>query len=106
MLLSETSGSTRVPLTIVVAAPGVTEPLRCDGEAIVVGRHGALIRTSVSLLVETKIEVHVIWTNRRSLAKVVYVDPGQPRICVIWLDKPENIWGVSLPANDWYEDQQ
>jgi len=36
---------TRVSLKIDIAAQGVSEPLRCDGETIVVNRHGALKRT-------------------------------------------------------------
>lgn len=54
---------------------------------------------------EMKIEVHVILTDKRAPAKVVYVDPERPRICGIGLHKPENIWGLLFPPDDWYEDQ-
>lgn len=33
----------------------------------------------------------------------VYVDPQQSLHCGIALVKPHNIWGLSLPPEDWYE---
>jgi hypothetical protein len=50
-----------------------------------------------------KIEIYVLVTDKRAQAKVVYVDPEQPCVCGIALTKPENIWGVSIPPDDWYE---
>jgi hypothetical protein len=50
-----------------------------------------------------KIEIYVLVTDKRALAKVVYVDPERPRVCGIALAQPENIWGVSIPPDDWYE---
>jgi hypothetical protein len=100
----ESRRSTRVPLKLVIEAQGVTEHGICEGETIVVNLHGALISTSVALCVGMKIEIHVILTDKRATAEVVYVDPEQPRQCGIALAKPENIWGVSLPPDDWYED--
>jgi hypothetical protein len=50
-----------------------------------------------------KIEIHVTITDKRANAEVVYVDAKQPLICGIALEKPENIWGLSLPPDDWYE---
>jgi hypothetical protein len=35
--------STRVRLKVVIEVQGVTEPLACEGETIVVNLHGALI---------------------------------------------------------------
>jgi hypothetical protein len=49
------------------------------------------------------IEVHVIMTDKSAAAEVVYVDPERPFVCGIALDKPENIWGLSFPPDDWYE---
>lgn len=100
----ESRRSTRVQLKVVIEAKGVTEPLTCDGETIIVNRHGALISTAVPLRVGMKIQIHVIPTNTRAAADVVYVDPDRPRVCGIGLVIPENIWGVSLPPDDWYED--
>ena len=102
--LHEERRSTRVALKVVISAQGVSEPLQSDGETIVVNRHGALIQTSVPLRVEMRIEIHVILTDKRAPAKVVYVDPDRPRVCGIGLAQPENIWGLSFPPDDWYED--
>jgi hypothetical protein len=82
---------------------GLSEPLRCEGETLVVNLHGALILTAIALRVGMKISIHVPVTDRRPAAEVVYVDPDQPRHCGIKLEKPENIWGLSLPPDDWYE---
>ena len=100
----ESRRSTRVRMIVRIEAQGVNEPLTCEGETIVVNRHGALISTSIGLRVGMKIEVHVILTDKRALAKVVYVDPDRPRHCGIGLEKPENIWGLSLPPEDWRDD--
>jgi len=97
----ESRRSTRVPLKVLIAAQGVSEPLVCEGETIVVNRHGALIWCKVPLHVELKIEIKVIITDKRANAKVVYVDPERPFLCGIALDKPENIWGLSFPPDDW-----
>ena len=95
--------STRVPLKVVIVAQSITEPLTCDGETIVVNRHGALISSGIPLRVAMMIEIHVILTDKRAPAKVVYVDPERPRVCGIGLAEPQNIWGVSFPPDDWYE---
>lgn len=89
-----------------IEAQGIGEPLSCEGETIVVNLHGALIATTVALRVGMRIEIRVVLTNQRALADVVYVDPDQPRICGIGLVKSENIWGLSLPPDDWYNDSR
>ena len=66
-------------------------------------RYGALISSTVPLRSGLKIEIHVIITDKRASAEVVYVDAEQPFVCGIALEKPENIWGLSLPSDDWYE---
>ena len=99
----ESRRSTRVALIVELVAQGVTESLTCDGETIVVNRHGARISTSIPLHVGMKIEIHVILTDNRAPAEVVYVDPERPLVCGVGLVKPENIWGLSLPPDDWYE---
>jgi hypothetical protein len=99
----ESRRSTRVPLKVWIEAKGVTEPLTCEGETIVVNLHGARISTSVPLRVGMKIQIHVVLTDKRALAQVVYVDPDWPRHCGIGLEQPENIWGVSLVPDDWRE---
>jgi hypothetical protein len=88
---------------VVIEARGVTEPLICDGETIVVNLHGALISTDIPLRVGMKIEVHVIQTNTRAPADVVHLEPDRGRLSGIELGIPENIWGVCLPPDDWHE---
>ena len=97
--------STRVPLRIVISVQGLSEPVSCDGETITVNRHGALIVSSIPLHVEVKIKILVVRTGQRANAKVIYVDPDRPRVCGIALEKPENIWGVIVPPDDWYEEK-
>lgn len=95
----ESRRSTRVPLQVVISTRSVSESLTCDGETIVVNRHGARISCTVPLRVGMKIEIHVI--IKRAAAEVVFVDPEQPFVCGIALEKPENIWGLSFPPDDW-----
>jgi hypothetical protein len=96
----ESRRSTRVPLKVVLLAKGLYRPLTCDGETMVVNRHGALVSCTVPLRMGLKIEIHVIMTDKSAAAEVVYVDPEL--VCGIALERPENIWGLSLPPDDWY----
>ena len=82
----------------------MTEPLTCEGETVTVNLHGALINTLAPPRVGMRIEIRVILTDKRAAADVVYVDPEQPRHCGIALAKPENIWGLSLPPDNWFEE--
>jgi phosphoribosylformylglycinamidine (FGAM) synthase PurS component len=90
-------------MEIKIEAQAVTEPLTCEGETITVNLHGALISTTTPLRVGMRIEIHVILTDKHAAAQVVYVDPDRPRCCGIGLEKPQNIWAVSLPPDDWNE---
>lgn len=104
--VAESRRSSRVPLKIVIAARGLSEPLITDAETIVVNRHGARIRCTAPLHVGLEIEVHVIITDKRSAAKVVYADPKRPQVCGIELAKPDNIWGISFPPDDWFDTKE
>jgi len=95
--------STRVPLKIGIEVESGEERLTCEGETIVVNLHGALISTSLPLAVGMRVSIHVLMTDKRSPARVVYVDPKTPLRCGIELDQPRNIWGVPLPPEDWDE---
>ena len=86
-----------------ISAQSVCEPLACEGDTIIVNLHGALISTAIPLRVSMRIDIHVIRTEKHARAHVVYVDPDRPRLCGISLEKPENIWGVSLAPDDWSE---
>lgn len=72
--------------------------MRC--ETIVVNLHGALIATGIALSIGMRIS-HVYMTDKRAAARLVYIDPKNPLHCGIELDEPRNIWGVSLPPDDW-----
>ncbi|HSY91086.1 MAG TPA: PilZ domain-containing protein [Candidatus Binatus sp.] len=93
--------STRVPLKVVIAIEEGNGSLSCEGVTIIVNLHGALIATAIGLSAGTKISIHVHMTDKRSAARVVYVDPENPLHCGIELEKPRNIWGVPLPPDDW-----
>ena len=98
--------STRVVLKIVILVEGVTEPLMCDGVTLVVNRHGALISAAAPLREELKIKVQVVLTGMRANAKVVHIDPERPQVCGIALEKPENIWDLPSPPDDWRDNEQ
>lgn len=100
----ETRRSTRIPIRIRVQTCGVSEPISCEGETVVVNRHGALISTSLALHVGIEIEIHVIVTDKRARAQVVYVNRKSPQHCGIALEKPQNIWGILFPPSDWKDD--
>lgn len=100
----ESRRSTRVPLKVSIAARGVDESIVCDGETIVVNRHGARITATVPLRLGLEIEITVIITGKRANAKVVFIDSERPCVCGIALNQPENIWGVSLPPDDWHDE--
>jgi hypothetical protein len=103
-VVRESRRSTRVSLKVMIEAKSLTEPLACKGETQVVNLHGALISTAVPLRVGMEAEIHVILTDKRAAATVVYVDSDQPRHCGIELQQPQNIWGLSLPPDDWKAD--
>jgi hypothetical protein len=90
---------------VVITVEAGAESQTCDGETIVVSLHGALIATAIELSSGMKISLHVYVTDKRAAARVVYIDPENPLHCGIELDKPQNTWGVSLPPNDWREQQ-
>jgi hypothetical protein len=100
----EARRSTRVPLNVVITVQGGAVSLTCDGETIVVNLHGALLATAIGLNTGMRISIHVYLTDKRAAARVVYIDPKNPRLCGIELDEPRNIWGVSLPPDDWTAD--
>ena len=100
---SDSRRSTRVSLKVILSARSLSEQLACDGETIVVNRHGALISSAVPLRMGLKIEIHVLMTDKRGNAEVVYLDADNPCVCGIELEEPKNIWGLSFPPDDWFE---
>ena len=102
--LTESRRSTRVPLKITLEILGTSEPLTCTGETIVVNLHGALISCSHELQPGMQIVVHVYLTGKKCGARVVNIHPENPSHYGIELEEPVNIWGVSLPHDDWHEE--
>jgi hypothetical protein len=100
-LAHERRRSTRVHLKVAIEAQGIAEPLNCEGETVVVNLHGAFVSTAIALRVGMTIDIHVVVTGKRARATVIYVDREQPRLCGVALDQSQNIWGVSLPPEDW-----
>jgi hypothetical protein len=96
----ESRRSTRVPLKVVITVEDGHETRTCEGETIIVNRHGALIATAIGLSVGMRISVHVYLTDKRAGARVAYSDPKNPLHCGIEPDEPRNIWGVSVPPDD------
>ena len=102
---SESRRGTRVPLKVAIEVQGLNERLTCEGETIIVNLNGALISTDVALNVGMRIEIQVHLTGKCTQASVVYIDAEHPLHCGIALAKPENIWGLSLPPEDWFESE-
>jgi hypothetical protein len=102
---AESRRGTRVPLKVAIEVQGVNERLTCEGETIIVNLNGALISTDVGLKIGMRLEIQVHLTGKRTQASVVYVDAEHPLQCGIALAKSENIWGLSLPPEDWFENE-
>jgi len=102
-IFHESRRSTRVPLKLVITLESGAERRTCGGETVIVNVHGALIATAIGLSSGMRISIHVYLTNKRAAARVVYIDPKNPLHCGIELDEPRNIWGVSVPPDNWDE---
>lgn len=74
-----------------------------EGETVVVNLHGALVKTTGRLELGAAVAVHVQLTGKSADARVVFVSRERPFEFGIALDKPQNIWGISLPPADWRE---
>ena len=90
--------SARIQLKVRIEAKGLADPLTCEGETLVVNLHGARISTTVPLRVGIRIEIHVMLTDKRALAQVVWVRPDWPRHCGIGLERPQNSSGSICSA--------
>ena len=93
--------STRVPIQVRMEIHG--RGSACEGETVVVNMHGPLIKTSEPLTIGDHITVHVSLTGKSAPATVVFEDPEDANHFGIELDKPENIWGISLSPENFEE---
>jgi PilZ domain-containing protein len=97
----ESRRSTRVPLKVLIRVEDNADSVSCEGETVVVNLHGALLNTAQPLKLNSHIVIQVHLTGKQARAEVVYVDAANPLNCGIALIEPRNIWGVSLPPDDW-----
>jgi len=97
----ESRRSTRVPLKVLIRVEDNADSLTCEGETVVVNLHGALLNTARPLKMNSHIVVQVHLTGKQARAEVVYLEEANPLRCGIALAQPRNIWGVSLPPEDW-----
>jgi hypothetical protein len=91
--------STRVPIRVRIEVQATG--LSCEGETVTVNLHGALLKTSQPLELGAQIKLHVQLTGKSADARVVFASPENAWEFGIALDRPENIWGISLPPPDW-----
>ena len=96
--------STRVPLEVSIEVDSDPSHPVVRGATVVVNLHGALIRTEAPLQPASSIKVTVYLTSKSAQARVVYASPANPLEYGIELNQPQNIWGVSLPPEDWEDE--
>jgi hypothetical protein len=94
--------STRVPIRVRIDVQATG--LSCDGETIVVNMHGALVRTSDQLELGDRIVLHVPLTGKSASGRIVFASRERHLEFGVGLDRPQNIWGISLPPADWREE--
>ena len=94
--------STRVPIQVHIEVQSTG--FKCEGETIVVSLHGALVRTTGRLKLGARISIDVHLTGKSADARVVFASRERPLEFGIALDKPQNIWGISLAPADWREE--
>jgi hypothetical protein len=100
-MLSDVRRSTRVPLRLLITALELPKGSTCEGETVTVNLHGGLIRSALAFRVGQKIQLEVLIAGKKAEAEVVWSDPEKPLTCGVALAKPQNIWGVALPPDDW-----
>jgi hypothetical protein len=68
--------STRIPLRLSIRTVRSEGP-NCNAETITVNLHGALVRTSLPLIVGETVELEVLITAKKVRAEVVWCDPEE-----------------------------
>jgi hypothetical protein len=100
--LNDSRRSARVPLKLLISLEDSTHRT-CEAETEIVNLHGALINAAIELPYGAEISIHVYLTGKYAKARVVFINFLNRRQCGVELEQPENIWGVSLPPDDWSE---
>jgi len=92
---------------VLVTLPLAVSGQRGDGshisgaaETILVNKHGAKIRSAITLEPSMEVRVALLAPYKWRLAQVVWADEKQNEYG-IQLDQPENFWGVYFPPEDW-----
>jgi hypothetical protein len=102
-----TSGRARRSSRVLVSLPLAVSGQKRDGsqisgaaETILVNRHGARIRSSVSLEDRMEIRLALLAPYKWRVGRVVWADARQEEYGVE-LGQPENFWGIYDPPEDW-----
>jgi hypothetical protein len=92
---------------VLVTLPLAVSGQRGDGshisgaaETILVNKHGAKIRSAITLEPSMEVRVAMLSPYKWRLAQVVWANVQQNEYG-IQLDRPENFWGVYFPPEDW-----
>jgi hypothetical protein len=95
--------SSRVLVTLPLAVSGQ----KSDGshisgaaETILVNRHGARIRSNVTLENHMEVRVAMLAPYKWRVGQVVWADSDEKEYG-IELNRPENFWGIYFPPEDW-----
>jgi hypothetical protein len=65
-----------------------------------------LISAPLTFHLGAEVKIYVILTDKHAIATVVYIDPDVPYNYGIELKEPHNIWGISLPPDDWQDPER
>lgn len=90
--------STRIATDVLVEIQG--ESFAYAGQTLTVNAHGALVRIAAPLKIGDQVVLYVQSTGMSAGARVVFAD-GDSSQFGVELETPENIWGVSVPPDDW-----
>lgn len=100
-------GRARRSSRVLVSLPLAVSGQKHDGshisgaaETIMVNRHGARIRCSVSLEPHMQVRLALLAPYKWRVGEVVWADT-QEKEYGIELGRPENFWGIYFPPEDW-----
>ncbi len=90
----------RIPIRVIGTDPA-GKAVNTDAEAVVVSRHGALIRVNTELIPDSHIRITNVFTRKEELFRVVWVGERKAESGYdvgVELLKPSDVfWGISFP---------
>ncbi len=90
----------RIPIKVIGTDP-VGKEVDTDAEAVVVSRHGALIRINTELVPNSHIRITNAFTRKQELFRVVWVGERKVEsgydVGVELLNPSDVFWGISFP---------